>query len=121
MSVFKDVVKALQPLGDVELPDGKSYTVREISVGELIELNELAESQAEDAKSLPVLLRIAQRVTGAPKATIHALTRQQLSIVITMANLGVENVANALRASAEGKATAPVAGRSARQTLRKSR
>jgi hypothetical protein len=119
MSVYKAVVAAAVSRGDVELPDGKVYTVRPISVGDLLTVQRM--EAAPDRESLPAFLSIAHRVTAAPLAVLESLPTESLLHLIAMSQHCVEVVALAIKTEAPASGNAPAAAAPRRSTSRKKR
>lgn len=100
MSVYKALAAAVQTRGQIMLPDGKTYPVAGVSVGDLLQLQRLTAEGADDAVVLPFYVDVAMRVTGASRATIEALAPDGLAEVVGMAQFGIDAVAKAMQSEA---------------------
>lgn len=109
MSVYKALAASAMSQGQVELPDGKVYTVSSLSVGDLLRVQQLSEEQAGDTTVLPFYADVAQRVTKAPRAVIESLSPSALAYIVTMSQYGVEAIAKSIAAEAPASGNGPAA------------
>lgn len=120
MSVYKALAAAVASQGEVELPDGKVYTVRGLTVGELLKIQQLSAESAADSVALPFYVNVVVRATVAPREVVESLTPAALATVVSMAQWGVDAVSAAIAAEAPASGNGAAAA-TRRSTSRKKR
>lgn len=90
-----------QVIGSLKLADGRTYSLREMNVGQVIAMGRLNKSDMTDDELLPHYIDLAAAVTGAEVEAFNTLSAKQVLRVCAMSQFGVAAVKQSEAAMAE--------------------
>ena len=100
MGIEATLAGAMAALPETRLPDGRVYELRPISLGDLLRVRRLLQSDSDDATSLHVYLRIAATLTGASREVIALLQSDAVGQIVSLAQEAVHTLASAMQETA---------------------